>query len=89
MDTAAKRYSAIAPLMPWRAPPLPDGAVEQRDRQHVALLYGGILASEAVDTVVVSGTINFGLSSRTIGLAGAGRTSTFARGSRSTTIVGE
>lgn len=48
VDTRDKRSSAIHLGLPWRGMlPLPDGALSQADRQHVAWLYGGILAGEA------------------------------------------
>lgn len=53
LDTAAKRHSAINWGLPWRTAPIPDGAISQGDRQHAALMYAGILASEAqVDPIV-------------------------------------
>lgn len=64
MDTAPKRYSAIGPLLPWRPPPLPDASVDQEDRQHVAMMYGGALAEGASDHVTVSGSIGFSLGGR-------------------------
>jgi hypothetical protein len=46
MDTAAKRYAAITPMIPGRvALPIPDGTIAQADRQTIALMYSGILAS--------------------------------------------
>lgn len=49
MNTAAKRYSAIGTLLPFlRLPPLPDGSIDQADRQTLTGMYGGILAGEAV-----------------------------------------
>lgn len=46
VDTAAKRHSALH----FQAPsvPLSDGTVGQADRQTLTMLYGGILATEAV-----------------------------------------
>ena len=47
VDTEAKRVSAILPMFPSRGVlPPPDGSVSQADRQHLALLYGGVLAEE-------------------------------------------
>jgi hypothetical protein len=49
IDTRNKRSSAVSVGSPWRAMlPEPDGAVGQADRQHVALMYSGISAAEAV-----------------------------------------
>ena len=48
VDTASKRASSMQVLLPWVvAPPIPDGAISQGDRQHVAWSYAGILAAEA------------------------------------------
>lgn len=56
IDTAAKRHSAINWGLPWRTMPLPDGTIDQGDRQHVALMYSGILASEMqADPIVEQG----------------------------------
>ena len=46
VDTAAKRASAINIRLPWRTAPFPDGTVGSDDRQHLAWMYGGILAFE-------------------------------------------
>lgn len=46
LDTASKRASSVGLLL--RAiltPPLPDGTLGQGDRQHMAALYSGILAT--------------------------------------------
>lgn len=57
IDTATKRASAINVGMPaLRLLPIPDGTVGQADRQHVALLYGGILAG-AVTAPTVFGDL--------------------------------
>lgn len=48
IDTAAKRQSAIMVLMPFRlCVPIPDGSIDQGDRQTLALAYSGILAEAA------------------------------------------
>lgn len=54
IDTADKRSSAIHVSLPWRGMyPAPDAAAEdQADRQHVALMYRGILAGGAVAPAV-------------------------------------
>lgn len=45
IDTRDKRASAISSALPWRGLwPLPDGALDQGDRQHVASMYRGIAA---------------------------------------------
>ena len=49
VDQKAKRNSAVNISQPWRAMlPPPDGTIAQTDRQTVAFLYSGILASAAV-----------------------------------------
>jgi len=48
MTTAAKRYSAIFPLRTWGRVVLPDGTIDQGDRQALAGVYSGILAAEPV-----------------------------------------
>ena len=49
IDTAAKRSSALDFEEVWQpASPLPDGAVEQGDRQHMVWSYSGIAATGAV-----------------------------------------
>jgi hypothetical protein len=47
VDSRDKRSSALMLALPWRGMlPAPDvGAEDQGDRQHVALMYRGILAS--------------------------------------------
>lgn len=47
MDTAAKRASALGAFKPFLTLVTPD-SIDQGDRQTVALMYGGILAEEAV-----------------------------------------
>ena len=45
MDTQDKRASAVHVTLPWRGLlPLPDGALNQGDRQQVAFMYRGIAA---------------------------------------------
>jgi len=49
VDTASKRGSAIYMLCPWRVIPIiPDGTIDQGDRQHAAWMYSGILAGAPV-----------------------------------------
>ena len=46
LDTRSKRASSVQILLPFLlAPILPDGALDQADRQHMAHSYSGILAS--------------------------------------------
>ena len=48
LDTTSKRRSSVQILMPFTmAPPLPDGTLDQGDRQHIALSYSGILAASS------------------------------------------
>jgi hypothetical protein len=52
-DTRDKRASAMNLRMPFRRDwPLADGAIDQGDRQHAALMYSGILA-EALATPTI------------------------------------
>ena len=49
IDSRDKRASAISVTLPWRGMlPVPDGTLVQGDRQQVALMYRGILASAAI-----------------------------------------
>lgn len=49
LDTAAKRLSAVSIGSPWRpVVPLPDGTLDQGDRQTFARLARAVLASSAV-----------------------------------------
>jgi hypothetical protein len=44
IDTVTKRQSSVQMLAPYRlAPKLPDGSIDQADRQHGAFTYSGIL----------------------------------------------
>lgn len=45
VDTAAKRASALNAFSLGLVLPIPDGTIDQADRQHVAGLYGGLLAA--------------------------------------------
>lgn len=55
LDTANKRLSAIHLGSPWRGLlPIPDGTLNQGDRQHVMFFYSGILA-EAPATITIFG----------------------------------
>ena len=46
MDTRDKRSSAIHVTQPWRGMlPVPDGGLNQGDRQHTAVMYRGIAAA--------------------------------------------
>lgn len=69
LDTTSKRRSAVQLLHPWlNTPPVPTlalGDIDQADRQHLALIYGGIAASStgvtgtsaiAIGPLVLSGT---------------------------------
>ena len=46
LDTTSKRRSSVGlMLVAIVAPPLPDGAIGQGDRQHIAVSYSGIAAA--------------------------------------------
>jgi len=46
LDTRSKRASSVGILLPFMlSPPLPDGTIDQGDRQHIALSYSGIPAA--------------------------------------------
>jgi hypothetical protein len=52
LDTTSKRASAVQLMKPWTiSPPLPDGTIDQGDRQHIAATYSGILAGTFVAPV--------------------------------------
>lgn len=49
LNSADKRNAAVYVMMPWRTSlPLPDGAINQGDRQQAATEYRGILAAPLV-----------------------------------------
>ena len=56
LDTRSKRASSVALFGFVMAPPLPDGTLDQGDRQHVAFSYSGILAEGG--TPVASGPLD-------------------------------
>lgn len=49
MDTAANRASSIGICIPWTYLLVPDGTIDQGDRQALAHSYSGILADEATE----------------------------------------
>jgi hypothetical protein len=52
LNTASKRASSVGLLSSFiLAPPLPDGVIDQGDRQHIIGSYSGILAVEAEVTL--------------------------------------
>ena len=53
LDTRSKRASSVSILGLLLAPPLPDGAIGQGDRQHIAFSYSGILAEGGVPAVTI------------------------------------
>lgn len=56
LDTAAKRFSAIHVMSPWRGlNVLPTGTITQAQRQGLARLYLGILAGAPI--IVVGGQV--------------------------------
>ena len=64
VDTRSKRASATQVLTPWfLAPVLPDGTLDQGDRQHIAWCYSGILLDiDIISRDVTLPTKTFGLS---------------------------
>ncbi len=49
LDTRSKRASSVGVLLPFvLAPVLPDGTIDQGDRQHIVCSYSGILAEASV-----------------------------------------
>jgi len=56
LDTRSKRASSVGIALAFiLSPPLPDAALSQGDRQHIAVSYSGILASEAEPPFAYSG----------------------------------
>lgn len=54
IDTRDKRASAIEVGLPWRGLlPVPDGGLNQGDRQQVAFMYRGVLAQSAAPSTGV------------------------------------
>ena len=52
IDTAAKRSSSLDHEEPWTwGAPLPDGVIDQGDRQHSIWSYSGILAGAPIVVV--------------------------------------
>lgn len=73
IDSRNKRSSAINVASPWRSMlPLPDGTIDQADRQHAALHYSGILAGLIFPAVPLNIT-------PATGVAGAADTSYFIK----------
>lgn len=73
VDTRNKRSSAINIASPWRSMlPLPDGTIDQADRQHAALHYSGILAGLVFPAVALNIT-------PATGVAGAADTGYFIK----------
>lgn len=58
IDTASKRLSCLDYEEPWaEAMPIPDGTIDQGDRQHAIWSYSGILATGSVVPVTPLGKI--------------------------------
>jgi hypothetical protein len=56
LDTRNKRSSAINVSSPWRGMlPVPDGSLDQGDRQQVGLHYRGILSASPSGAVTSGG----------------------------------
>jgi hypothetical protein len=64
LDTRSKRASSVGILSLFvLAPPLPDGTIDQGDRQHIAWSYSGILAGappsiDLLDVTLSDVTVN-------------------------------
>jgi hypothetical protein len=56
VDTAARRFSALNPAVPWGAGILPDGAVAASDRRALAKMYSGLAAGNAYSIETLSGS---------------------------------
>lgn len=80
LDTRSKRASSVSVLLiSVLAPVLPDGTVDQGDRQHTANQYAGIAAAvPAVDGfyIYIKGSVN-----RSMSLAGSVNDTFYSRGS--------
>lgn len=51
LDTTSKRRSSLQLMQPaFATPPSPDSTISQGDRQHIALMYSGILATGAASS---------------------------------------
>ncbi len=65
LDTTSKRRSSVhlmqPPIIAFPEPTLVLGDINQADRQHLALMYSGILASGAAATVVKDVIGGFGI----------------------------
>jgi hypothetical protein len=80
LDTAAKRLSALNIGSPWRGVlPVPDGTIDQADRQTVMFLGGAVLAEQAV---VVPAPHR-----EALGYGGGGRRRRSARGAPAVTWI--
>ena len=59
IDSRSKRASAAGILLPWLlVPVLPDGTLDQGDRQHIAWSYSGIAAAGPAQTAPGSVTLS-------------------------------
>jgi len=58
VDTAIRRHSALTFGLPFMRGLIPDGSLDQADRQTVTYSYGGILAGLTIPDVIVD-TISF------------------------------
>lgn len=53
IDTRAKRQSALNfGGRPWVCLPEADGSIDQDDRQHMLMMYGGILVGAVAETIL-------------------------------------
>jgi hypothetical protein len=56
VDTAARRFSALNPAVPWGAGILPDGAIAASDRRALSKMYSGLAAGNAYSIEALSGS---------------------------------
>jgi hypothetical protein len=55
LDSRSKRASSVGILLPFvLAPVLPDGTIDQGDRQHIALSYSGINAAAQTELALLT-----------------------------------
>jgi hypothetical protein len=59
VDTAARRFSALNPAVPWGAGILPDGAIAASDRRALSKMYSGLAAGNAYSIETLSGSFTW------------------------------
>jgi hypothetical protein len=71
LDTRSKRASSVGIALAFiLSPPLPDAALSQGDRQHIAVSYSGILAGAAQPPFSYSGIPSV-TAAKTLGISAA------------------